>query len=80
MSGRVRGGTLFIKTTGDQSEAEISGTPRDIMFNWIALTHQVSKALNIPPIALAGMLPGLLQDYQSHALKYEVKMGRMGHG
>lgn len=80
MSGRVRGGTLFIKTTGDQSEAEISGIPRDIMFNWIALTHQVSKALNIPPIALAGMLPGLLQDYQSHALKYEVKMGRMGHG
>lgn len=80
MSGRVRGGTLLIKTTGEQSEAEISGTFEDIMFNWTSLTHQVSKALNIPPIALAGMLPGLLQDYQSHALKYEVKMGRMGHG
>lgn len=80
MDRNVRGGILLIRTAGDQSEVEVSGTPRDIMFNWTALTHQVSKALNIPPIALAGMLPGLLQDYQSHALKYEVKMGRMGHG
>ena len=77
MSGKIRGGTLLIKTAGDQSEVEISGTPSDIMFNWLAITDQVSKSLDIPPIALAGMLPGLLQDYLSRALKYEVRMGKM---
>ena len=48
MDRNVRGGTLLIKTTGDQSEVEISGSSADIMFNWTALTHQVSKTLNIP--------------------------------
>lgn len=49
MDRNVRGGTLLIKTTGDQPEVEISGSSADIMFNWTALTHQVSKTLNIPP-------------------------------
>ena len=33
MDRNVRGGTLLIKTTGDQSEVEISGSSADIMFN-----------------------------------------------
>lgn len=77
MSGKVRGGTLLIKTAGDLSEVEISGTPSDIMVNWLAMTDQVSKALNIPPIVLADMLPSLIQDYMSRAIKYEVKIGKM---
>ena len=75
MDRNVRGGTLLIKTTGDQSEVEISGSSADIMFNWTALTYQVSEALNIPPIALAAMLPQMVSDYQRTALKYEIKMG-----
>ena len=57
MNRSVRGGTLLIRTAGDQSEVEISGNSADIMFNWTALTYQVSEALNIPPIALDAMLP-----------------------
>ena len=75
MDRNVRGGTLLIKTTGDQSEVEISGSSTDIMFNWTALTHQVSKTLNIPPVSLAAMLPHLVGDYQRTALKYEIRMG-----
>ncbi|USF27079.1 hypothetical protein N510_002013 [Firmicutes bacterium ASF500] len=75
MNRSVRGGTLLIRTAGDQSEVEISGNSADIMFNWTALTYQVSEALNIPPIALAAMLPQMVSDYQRTALKYEIKMG-----
>lgn len=75
MDKHVRGGTLLVRTAGDQSEMEISGNLADIMFNWTALTYQVSKALNIPPIALAAMLPQMVSDYQRTALKYEIKMG-----
>ena len=59
MDRNVRGGTLLIRTAGDQSEVEISGASADIIFNWTALTHQVSKALNVPLVALAG--PGMLE-------------------
>ena len=74
MNGRTRKGTLLITTQGDQSQVEIAGTPTDIMFNYTALTTQICKTLNLPPLALAGMLPKLVDDYQNHALKYEVKM------
>ena len=75
MDRNVRGGTLLIRTAGDQSEVEISGASADIIFNWTALTHQVSKALNVPP-----MLPHLVSDYQRTALKYEIRMGGSAHG
>lgn len=81
MNGKVRGGTLLIRTSGDQSEVEIAGTPADIMFNWTALTRQVCKHLDLPPIALAAMLPQLISDYQRTDLKYEVEMeGKAGAG
>lgn len=80
MDRNVRGGTLLIRTAGDQSEVEISGASADIIFNWTALTHQVSKALNVPLVALAAMLPHLVSDYQRTALKYEIRMGGSAHG
>ena len=73
--GKTRGGKLSITTQGDRSQVEVAGTPVDIIFNWTALTYQVSEALNIPPIALAAMLPQMVSDYQRTALKYEIKMG-----
>lgn len=75
MDKNVRGGTLLIKTAGDHSDVEISGAFADIMFNWTALTHQVSKVLNISSIVLAAMLPQMVSDYQRTAIKYEIKMG-----
>ncbi len=72
MDTNVRGGTLLIRTAGDQS--------MDIIFNWTALTNQICQTIGAPPIALAAMLPGLISDYQRNALKYEIKMGGSAHG
>lgn len=71
----------MIRTAGDGSEVEISGTAQDIMFNWTALTNQVCKTFNIPPALLAMSMPQMIRDYQQHALKYEIKMeGKAGAG
>ena len=79
MDTNVRGGTLLIRTAGDQSEVEVSGTRMDIIFNWTALTNHICQTIGAPPIALAAMLPGLISDYQRNALKYEIKMeGKAG--
>ena len=76
MDKKMMGGTLLIRTSGDRSNVEISGTKADILFNWTALTHQICKTAGIPPIALAAMLPQLVSDYQQHSLKDEVRMER----
>ena len=55
---------LYIETDHKRSEAEIVGTPSEIMFNWAALTNQICLKLNLPPTQLALMLPGLLGSYQ----------------
>ena len=52
MDRNVRGGTLLIRTVGDQSEVEVSGTRMDIIFNWTALTNQICQTIGVPPIAL----------------------------
>ena len=79
MDRNVRGGTLLIRTAGDQSEVEVSGTRMDIIFNWTALTNQICQTIGLPPIVLAAMLPGLISDYQRNVLKCEIKMeGKTG--
>ena len=55
---------LYIVTDHGQSQAEIVGTPSEIMFNWSALTNQICLKLNLPPTQLAFMLPGLLGTYR----------------
>ncbi len=55
---------LYIETSHGQSNAEIVGTPSEIMFNWSALTNQICLKLNLSPTQLAFMLPGLLGTYQ----------------
>ena len=55
---------LYIETSHEKSEAEIVGTPSEIMFNWSALTNQICLKLNLSPAQLAFMLPGLLGTYQ----------------
>ena len=55
---------LYIKTDHGRSEAEISGTPAEIMFNWSALTNQICLKFNLSPAQLALMLPGLLGTYR----------------
>lgn len=45
MDGNIRGGTLLIRTAGDQSEVEVSGTRMDIIFNWTALTNQICQTI-----------------------------------
>ena len=55
---------LYIETEHGKSEAEMSGTPAEIMFNWAALTNQICQKLNLSPTHLALMLPGLLGSYQ----------------
>ncbi len=62
-------GRLCIESSGLQSKVEVQGKPSDIMFNWVALTHTICKDLGMPPLALAGMLPTLIEDYQKKALK-----------
>lgn len=72
-------GTLSITTDGEQSQVQISGTPADIMFNWTALTHQVSETLGIEPVALAVGLPQLVSDYKrTISAKNGVKMEVLG--
>ena len=79
MDGNIRGGTLLIRTVGDQSEVEVSGTRMDIIFNWTAQTNQICQTIGAPPIALTVMLPGLISDYQRNTLKCEIKMeGKAG--
>ncbi len=78
MERKVKCGTLAITTRGNQSETEISGTGLDIMFNWIALTHQVCKTLNVPPTVLAAMLPQAIADYHRNDLKCEIKVAVKG--
>lgn len=55
---------LYIETDHGQSEAEIVGTPSEIMFNWSALTNQICLKLNLSPTQLAFMLPGMLGTCQ----------------
>ena len=55
---------LYIETDHGQSQAEIVGTPSEIMFNWSALTNQICLKLNLSQTHLAFMLPGLLGTYQ----------------
>ena len=74
MEGKIRGGILLIRTVGNQSEVEVSGTRMDIIFNWTALTNQICQTIGAPPTALAAMLPRLSSDYQHNALKCEIKM------
>lgn len=74
MNNKVRDGTLLIRTAGDQSSVEVSGTRMDIIFNWTALTNQICQTIGAAPIVLAAMLPGLISDYQRNALKCEIKM------
>lgn len=69
MQGKVRSGKLSIETHGSESTAEISGCGEDIIFNWIALTNQICKALHIPPAALAVSMPGMVADYERRDLK-----------
>lgn len=57
-------GKLGIETTETNSEVTIEGRMQDILFNWTALTHCISRKLNIPPLALAATLPSLLQNYE----------------
>lgn len=71
----------MIRTVGDSSEVEISGTAQDIMFNWTALTNQVCKTFDIHPALLAMSMSQMIRDYQQHALKYEIKVeGKAGAG
>ena len=55
---------LYIETDKGRSEAEIAGTPAEIMFNWAALTNQIGLKLHLDPMQLAFMLPGLIASYQ----------------
>ena len=55
---------LYIETDKGRSEAEIAGTPAEIMFNWAALTNQIGLKLLLDPMQLAFMLPGLIASYQ----------------
>lgn len=55
---------LYIETEHGKSEAEMSGTPAEIMFNWAALTNQICLKLSLSPMQLAFTLPGLLGNYQ----------------
>lgn len=64
---------LYIETTNNRSEAEISGTPAEIMFNWAALTNQICQKLHLHPAQLSLMLPGLLGSYQ-HTLRQAVEV------
>lgn len=64
---------LYIETTSTQSNAEITGTPAEIMFNWAALTNQICRKLNLHPAQLSLMLPGLLGSYQ-HTLRQTVEV------
>lgn len=55
---------LYIETVNGRSEAEIAGTPAEIMFNWAALTNQIGLKLHLTPIQLAFMLPDLIANYK----------------
>lgn len=55
---------LHIETANGRSEAEIAGTPAEIMFNWAALTNQIGLKLHLDPMQLSFMLPGLIASYQ----------------
>ena len=55
---------LYIEKEGDRANAEIVGTPAEIMFNWAALTNQIGLKLHLDPMQLAFMLPGLIASYQ----------------
>lgn len=70
--GNVRGGVLSIRTCGDQSDVEVAGTRKDILFNWVAITHQVSRMLNVPPEMLAIAMPVAVRNYLKHDLDYEI--------
>ena len=81
--GNVQGGVLSIRTCGDQADVEVSGTREDILFNWVAITHQVSRMLNVPPEMLAIAMSAAVRDYLKHDLNYEIHIsGKAGpqHG
>lgn len=63
---------LYIETDKRRSEAEITGTPTEIMFNWVALTNQICQKLHLHPAQLSYMLPGLLGNYQ-HTIREAVE-------
>lgn len=62
-------GRLCVESSGAQTKVEVQGKRTDVMFNWTVLTHTICKDLGIPPLALAGMLPTLIQDYEKKILK-----------
>ena len=68
-----RGGVLSIRTDGDRSDVVLSGRNTDILFNWVALTHQVCKSLNVSPVLLAASMPGAIADYLTHDFNYETR-------
>ncbi|MCI8538275.1 MAG: hypothetical protein HFF18_06375 [Oscillospiraceae bacterium] len=74
MDKNIRGGTLLIRTAGEQSNVEISGTRTDIIFNWTALTNQICQTIGLSPLALAVMMPEMISDYRRNAIKCEIKM------
>lgn len=57
-------GKLSIETVEAHTEVAIEGRMQDILFNWTALTHCISRKLNIPPIVLAASLPTFLKEYE----------------
>ena len=63
------GGIMRIETNGDRSTVEITGTTQDIIFNWVALTHQMTEVTGILPLVLAATLPNMIEDYKRNELK-----------
>ena len=71
--GNKRGGVLSIRTDGDRSDVVVGGTKEGVLFNWVALTHQVCKSLNVSPVLLAASMPGAIADYLTHDFNYETR-------
>lgn len=69
-------GMLSIKTDSDGSTINIAGTEGEILFNWVALTHNVCKTLNIDPVHLAAYMPGLVTEFKDDVTRETVRDAR----
>ncbi len=59
-----RSSKLRIETSGEESNVEICGTRDEILFNLAALMNQICQKLNISPMHLTFILPGMIDIYQ----------------
>lgn len=57
-------GEISIQSRGSESQVRLDGSHEAILFNWTMVTKTVCQELHIPAVALAALMPSLVQDVE----------------